>query len=237
MSADPAPAKADDSGLLPSTAARLMFGLAFALLAGWVDAVGFIYMGQFYLSFMSGNTTQLGVALAGLHQQQILRGASVILSFFVGAFSGSLLSDASGKFRMTALMLTELALFGLAISLTNMRPGFHALLPIAVAMGMQNALRQMIGHAAIGRSFVTGALFSAGQSLARALTGAAPKAEWLFFLSSWIGFLLGATGGALVLGRFGLLPNLYGVAAALAFLAFLTGIIALDSRGDQTGSG
>jgi uncharacterized membrane protein YoaK (UPF0700 family) len=33
-------------------------------LAGYVDAIGFIKLGGFFVSFMSGNSTRLGVGLA-----------------------------------------------------------------------------------------------------------------------------------------------------------------------------
>jgi uncharacterized membrane protein YoaK (UPF0700 family) len=101
-------------------------------------------------------------------------------------------------------------------------PGVLALLPVAVAMGMQNNLRQLVGRADVGKTFVTGSLFSAGQSLARALTGRAPRAEWLAHLSNWLAFFLGAAGGAYALHRSNLLSNLYAIAALLALLALLT---------------
>jgi oxalate decarboxylase len=205
-----------------SGAARLWLGLFFALTAGWVDAIGFIQLGRFYLSFMSGNTTQLGVAIASSSDELMLRGASVIALFFLGAFFGTLLADASGRFRLTTILTLEAALFGAAIVLTMARPGFFALLPVAAAMGMQNTLRQLVGRANVGNSFVTGSLFSAAQSLARALTGAAPRAEWLAYLAAWIAFILGSAGGAYALYRSSLLANLFGIAAILAFLALLT---------------
>ena len=117
----------------------------------------------------------------------MLRGASVIASFFFGAFFGTLLADASGRFRLPTILTLEAALFGAAITLTMARPGFFALLPVAAAMGMQNTLRQLVGRANVANSFVTGSLFNAGQSLARALTGAAPRAEWLAYLRAGCG--------------------------------------------------
>ncbi|MDB5521663.1 MAG: hypothetical protein JWQ82_1260, partial [Tardiphaga sp.] len=47
---------------------RWAIGLAFCLsgLAGYIDTIGFISLGGFFVSFMSGNTTRLGIELAGL---------------------------------------------------------------------------------------------------------------------------------------------------------------------------
>jgi uncharacterized membrane protein YoaK (UPF0700 family) len=205
-----------------SVAARLFFGLVFAALAGWVDALGFVSLGSFYVSFMSGNTTQIAVAAAAGEHEAFLKGGGIILSFFAGAFAGTLVVDASGRFRLPVVLASELALFCAAIWLTQTTPGLLPMLPVAAAMGMQNNLRQLVGRADVGKTFVTGSLFSAGQSLARALTGKAPRAEGLAHLSSWLAFFLGAAGGAYALHRSNLLSNLYGIAALLVFLAALT---------------
>ncbi|MDB5537022.1 MAG: hypothetical protein JWQ65_1897, partial [Devosia sp.] len=41
-------------------APKLSLGLLLTAAAGFIDAIGFIKLGGFYTSFMSGNTTQLG---------------------------------------------------------------------------------------------------------------------------------------------------------------------------------
>lgn len=228
--AAPMPPEASPSGAGPA-AKRFAIGFALALIAGWVDAIGFLEVGQLYLSFMSGNTTQLGLAIAAGADLRIMRASGVIGSFFFGAFVGTLLADAAGRFRLPLVLAAEFALVCATIALTALRPGFAALLPVAIAMGMQNALRQQVGRADVGKTFVTGALFSAGQSLARALTGKAPRAEWLAFLATWIAFVLGAAGGAYALHRTSFAATLYATAAALAFLA-LAATPARDA-GDQ----
>jgi uncharacterized membrane protein YoaK (UPF0700 family) len=207
---------------LRSTAARLFFGLAIAALAGWVDAIGFLSLGSNYLSFMSGNTTQVAAWAAAGVWPSAFGGGAIILSFFVGGFIGTLMADGAGRFHISILFASEFALFCAAISLMQTTPGLLALLPVAAAMGMQNNLRQLVGRADVGITFVTGSLFCAGQSLARALTGKAPRAEWLAHVANWLAFLLGAAGGAYALHRSNLLSNLYAIAALLVFLAALT---------------
>jgi uncharacterized membrane protein YoaK (UPF0700 family) len=221
--------KAQASPARHAEAGRLAIGFALALIAGWVDAIGFLQIGQFYLSFMSGNTTQLGLAIAGGNEMRILHGSEIIASFFFGAFAGTLLADAAGRFRLPLVLGAEFALVCAAIALTALQPGFSALLPVTLAMGMQNALRQQVGRADVGKTFVTGALFSAGQSLARTLSGKAPRAEWLAFLATWIAFVLGAAGGAYALHRTSFLASLCAIAAVLAALA----IISAPARGAQ----
>lgn len=38
--------------------------IALAALAGYVDAIGFLRLGGFFVSFMSGNSTRLAVGIA-----------------------------------------------------------------------------------------------------------------------------------------------------------------------------
>lgn len=41
-----------------------MLAATLSALAGYVDAVGFMTLGGFFVSFMSGNSTRLGVGLS-----------------------------------------------------------------------------------------------------------------------------------------------------------------------------
>ena len=64
-----------------------LLGLVLTAMAGWVDAIGFLRLGGFYPSFMSGNTTQLGVALSNGNWQ-----AAMLPALLIGLFvTGSLL--------------------------------------------------------------------------------------------------------------------------------------------------
>jgi len=50
---------------------RRQFAIALSGLAGFVDSVGFLSAGGYFVSFMSGNTTRLGVSL-GIDPAQAL---------------------------------------------------------------------------------------------------------------------------------------------------------------------
>ncbi|MBK3746160.1 DUF1275 domain-containing protein, partial [Paraburkholderia aspalathi] len=75
---------------------KLILGLLLTASAGFVDAVAFLQLGGFFASFMSGNTTQLGIGLAGqpgvTGQVAIWFPAVLILLFFIGAFLGVLVA-------------------------------------------------------------------------------------------------------------------------------------------------
>ena len=50
-----------------------LIAAALAALAGYVDAVGFIASGGLFVSFMSGNSTRLGIGLADASHLEQLR--------------------------------------------------------------------------------------------------------------------------------------------------------------------
>src|SRR4051812_13612693 len=55
-------------------------------IAGFVDAVGYTATGHLYLSFMSGNSTQFGMAVARGDTLVIGWAGAVIATFVLGAF-------------------------------------------------------------------------------------------------------------------------------------------------------
>ncbi|MBS7540443.1 YoaK family protein [Ancylobacter lacus] len=194
---------------------------AITAVAGYVDAVGYAHMGNLYLSFMSGNSTRLGLALGEAKLDAIASAAAVIGLFVLGAVLGTLLGDALPTRRITATLAAEAALFALGAGLLAGGIGFSALLPLAGAMGMQNTIHQTVHGADIGKSFVTGALFSLGQSLALALRGRASAAACAFYALSWALFVTGAALGVTLLGRLGLETAVAAAGGALLLLALL----------------
>ena len=47
-----------------SSRRNLALACTLSALAGYVDAIGFLHLGGMFVSFMSGNSTRLGVSLA-----------------------------------------------------------------------------------------------------------------------------------------------------------------------------
>jgi uncharacterized membrane protein YoaK (UPF0700 family) len=176
-------------------AGQLLPGLALTATSGVIDAVSFLVLGGYYTAFISGNTTQLGVALSHPLTGALLPLALVTL-FFAGSFAGAFLRGVGERWGplltigfVEAVMAVGLALFALGFG------GVPAVVILAAAMGAQNAVIPRMEGARPGATFVTGSLFEAGQALANALRGRAPAWQWLQQLLIWGCLLLGAAIG------------------------------------------
>jgi oxalate decarboxylase len=204
---------------MPTQLRPFLFATFATLIAGFVDAVGYAHLGGLFLSFMSGNSTRLGMQMAVGNWHVVGLAATVVGCFLSGAFLGTLIADAAGGWKLVTILSAEVALFALAAVLTAGGADFVDMLPVAVAMGMQNSVHQIIAGADIGKSFVTGALFGLGQSLALMLSGKSSPREAAAYASSWASFVLGALIGTLLLAAAGLSMTLVGGVALLAALA------------------
>jgi uncharacterized membrane protein YoaK (UPF0700 family) len=179
-------------------ARSLSLGLLLTATAGFTDAIGFIALGGYYTSFMSGNTTQLGIGVVTGLGWALALPAGLVVLFFIGSYLGSLVAQASS--RRGAAYALAIVVAGIAASLALHFAGFAApqsMLSLALAAGAQNAALQPMGAARLGATFVTGTLFAAGQDLARATIGAAPRWRWLQHLLVWASLCAGALVGAL----------------------------------------
>lgn len=172
---------------------RLLLGLLLTACAGFIDAIGFIELGGYFTSFMSGNTTQLGIDAIG--SGIVLVPLSLVVLFFVGSFLGSLLALRGDPRLVLGFVIASVALT-LALSLAGL-PASQTMLILAAGAGAQNAVLPFAGGARLGTTFVTGTLFAAGQDLAHALAGTVPRWRWAQHLMVWFALLAGALIGAM----------------------------------------
>jgi uncharacterized membrane protein YoaK (UPF0700 family) len=192
------------------------------VLAGFLDAAAYIELNHLYVSFMSGNSTHLGLSIPTGDLSQILGVLIVIGAFVFGAFAGTWVSDNSGPHSLILTLAAETAMLFIAVILAVMSALHPSLFVVAVAMGMQNSLHQVVAGADVGRGFITGALFSLGQSLARLKCGNGQGWRAASYFVSWLVFVIGASIGAVSLSHFGLVACLTGaLAVALALLVCL----------------
>lgn len=206
---------------------RLAIGLAG--LAGFVDGVGFLTAGGYFVSFMSGNTTRLAVDLATEPAKAVLP-ALLIFGFACGVFGGALVALKSGAWqaRNVLAMVSALLMAGALSQIAGRVP--LALAALVLAMGALNNCFQREGESSFGLTYMTGALVRFGQGLAYRLCGreASGFADLLL--------LWAALGGGAVLGAL-TYAKVEGVSIALAaglgLLALAAAAFAGPDRRDQ----
>lgn len=174
--------------------ARRRLAVALAALAGFVDAVGFVAAGGYFVSFMSGNTTRLGVDLATDLPEAVLP-LGLIASFTAGAFVGALLAESRPERRKTITLGIAALLLALASAL---QAGFASLWYLgacAMAMGALNNAFSREGEVQIGVTYLTGALVRWAQGLALRVRGQDPSRH-SGYGALWLGLALGSLAGA-----------------------------------------
>jgi uncharacterized membrane protein YoaK (UPF0700 family) len=179
--------------------------LAFALAgtAGFVDAMGFRHLGGLFVSFMSGNTTRLGVDMAMADWFKVAEVAGIIVVFVGGATLGALVGQEGRRNRRAAILWTETILLAIAALAGQYDIAVIGTVAMALAMGVENAVFQKNGVPDIGLTYVTGALVKVGHRLASALRGGD---RWAFLpvLLLWASLCFGALLGAVTYGAVGL---------------------------------
>jgi uncharacterized membrane protein YoaK (UPF0700 family) len=182
----------------------LVLATALTAIAGFLDAVAFIALNHVYVSFMSGNSTHLGISIALGDARDAMSLTLVVIAFALGTCCGTWLSDSQTGGATVQILAAETATLLGAWILASSGQLASSLVLIATAMGMQNCLHQFVGGADVGKGFITGALFGLGEALARVANG---RSQWRTIGSnflSWGAFVVGATVGVMVLQRAGM---------------------------------
>lgn len=164
--------------------------------AGYVDAIGFLKLGGFFVSFMSGNSTRLGVGLATGNVHAVLTVLTLVASFVAGVVLGALTARAFGESRRSPVLVLEAALLASGAALLALGFDTAGVTAVAMAMGAENAVFQRNGDVAVGLTYMTGALVKAGQRIAGALVGGEPS-DWPRYVLLWLGLAAGGALGAL----------------------------------------
>src|SRR5690606_38661364 len=141
----------------------LVLGMVLTATAGFVDAIGFIELGGYFVSFMSGNTTQGGAAMITGDWKVVGLTLSLVALFFIGSVLGTLLATTNQRWAPS--LVSGAVALGVAATLALQLNGFKAdqsMLILAAAAGAQNAILPMRGALRLGATFVTGTLYVAG---------------------------------------------------------------------------
>jgi uncharacterized membrane protein YoaK (UPF0700 family) len=208
-------ADADDNGA---------FGLALLLagLAGWVDAAGLAGSSGVFISFMSGNTTDLAASLA--HEDWAKTGVvgAIIALFVAGVVAGEIVERVVER-RGRPLVLALEAFFLASGAALHAYPqgavGQLGLFPLVFAMGLQNATMHRAGGVSIGLTYVTGTLVQIGRTLAAMFCGESVGRRLLEYFALWLSLAIGAGCGAMALS--------VSPASALAFAAVVAATLAV----------
>ncbi|MGA9700968.1 YoaK family protein [Pseudomonas sp.] len=178
----------------------MMLVASLSVLAGMTDAIGFMASGDF-VSFMSGNTTRLAVAISagdlGLTGRLLL----LVATFVAGNALGVMVSRVSRRHALPLLLcIAALLCGGALLPVTETLP---ALLAAIIAMGMLNAAVEEVNGLPVGLTYVTGALSRFGRGLGRWMLGER-RNGWRVQLIPWAGMFVGAVMGALLEQQMGL---------------------------------
>lgn len=191
---------------------KLALGLAF--LAGQTDAIGFIVAGGYFTSFMSGNTTRLGVDLMENPAAAYLP-VALIASFLGGVVAGSLVIGKWQRLRKTVLLAIVASVLGAAAIAAASGLPLVFLTLAAAAMGAANNSFSRDGEVTVGVTYMTGALVRFGQGIAARLSGR-PTDTMRGYGALWAALAVGAASGA---GLYSLSPT--GAPAACFVIATL----------------
>lgn len=202
---------------------NLVLACTLSGLAGYVDGIGFLHLGGLFVSFMSGNSTRLGVMAAEMDWPKALQALQLIAVFVVGAGTGSLIGTGRGANRQWVLLLVEALLLMAGALFYELGCTPCAMTAIVLAMGLENAVFQGDGGVAgLGLTYMTGSLVRVGQLLAAALRGG-PRWAWVPNLLLWAALVVGAAIGAWAYGHINLAAVWYGAAAVL-FTSIVVGL-------------
>ena len=196
------------------------FAIGLSALAGYVDAIGFIQLGGFFVSFMSGNSTRLGVGLMERSHDAAVAGGLIAL-FITGVIAGSLTGRFAKAHRRSVVLLLVAVLLSAAALAAAVGASEVAIMAMVLAMGAENAVFEHDGELHIGLTYMTGTLVKFGQRVAAAIMGG-PRFAWAPFGLLWAGLVAGAVAGATSFNWIGL--------SSLWIAAAVAGIFAIIAR-------
>lgn len=218
----------------------LMIALTF--LTGLVDAASYLRFGHVFVANMTGNLVFLGFALAGAAGLSAITSLVALGSFLVGALVSGYLGARNAEHRgrlLRAASVTQFTMIAIAliVALAVGEPlssgaRYALLVPLAIAMGVQNAAAQRLAVPELTTTVLT-----------RTLTGLASEAGLVGGPGSKFGrrsisiaaMLLGAIVGALLVLKVSIAAAL-GVAAAIVLAVALAVHLASRTPGPWTRS-
>lgn len=168
-------------------------------ITGFIDALGFLYLGGFFLSFMSGNTTRLTAALAEGTWGVVGKAAGVMALFLVGVMIGALISRL-GHRHLSASRPREVVLAFICLTATIasvwVATGHElpAVLSLSFTVGAMNSIFERNGEVSISLTYMTGTLVKMSQRFVGAFFGGS-HSDWIGYFLLWLALAVGAVFG------------------------------------------
>ena len=139
--------------------------LSLALVAGYVDALGFFDLNEIYTAAMTGNTIQLGIAFVHEQWAQLAVVGTTLGAFFCGALFSSFIRRRLPHAAWVLLIMAPLLLAAQAVRLFAPNPAAIELPLLAAVMAMQGETISRFGGVAIQTVVVTNNLLKFALSL------------------------------------------------------------------------
>lgn len=148
-------------------------------IAGFVDAIGFVSLGQIYTANMSGNSVSIGIQWASQNWPETIRRIWPVVAYVIGLLFGRILIAVGARERIRSIASIAF-LFEIAALLppffshvTGTQPVFGITFAyvglLALAMGIQNAALTHFSSLTLNTGFVTGTLVKFAEEFTRYL--------------------------------------------------------------------
>ncbi|WP_394280806.1 YoaK family protein [Corynebacterium sp.] len=175
------------------TPRQLAAGTGFAFIAGFVDALAFMFLGGVFLSFMSGNVTRIAASSATGDWATVQLAATCVVLFLIGVMEGALVRRLAAR-RIPIAFVKNVVVVNMALLFTIACVFLIAGMPhIAVAfvslgIGSMNSIFERKGEVSLALTYMTGTMVKMGQRLVDTLFGGS-HAAWLqhFLIASALG--------------------------------------------------
>ena len=183
------------------TTAEKNLAAGFAFIAGFIDSVGFIFLGGVFLSFMSGNTTRIATSTIDGDPELAWLAGSAVLMFLLGVMEGALVRRLAMR-RLSPDRIREVVLANMCVLFTAssllvlVDAPAAAIIAAALGIGAMNSIFERSGEVAIPLTYMTGTLVKMGQRFVDAFFGGTHTA-WLEHLRMWAALSAGAFVGAI----------------------------------------
>jgi uncharacterized membrane protein YoaK (UPF0700 family) len=191
--------------------------LSLALVAGYVDALGFFDLNEIYTAAMTGNTIQLGIAFVREQWAQLAVVGATLGAFFCGALFSSFIRRRLPHAAWVLLIMAPLLLAAQAVRLFAPNPAAIELPLLAAVMAMQGETISRFGGVAIQTVVVTNNLLKFADAIvgrylpngkrSHATSGEAGRttqADVILPGCAWLAYTVGAGSAALASVSFSL---------------------------------